>query len=287
MPEEQLTGVEEQVPAAGEQQETEEEDIFGFEEESGEEDPDAAGQEEAEEEGFQEEVTEKAFAARLKKEREKIAQETEERLRREYEAKYTRQQPQQQTGQQQVQQSQSPRPTAPPPLPREQLDSLADQLGVTTETAYAMYVQQWNIENTKQDNAQLKQYLQQMQQQQQDERTKGEAKTAIEQRRKSNPSLPGFDDTRLQQIRSEFQKKHGYALPWEAAYNQYVAEEVLSGNLTRTAQQKVINDITSRSKKTVQAGKGGQAKRPSIEDMSKEEFDALVEQAKAGKFKRS
>lgn len=274
MSEELLTGVEMQDdPAAGDQQE--EEDIFGLSEDTGEEETqEDAASEEAETGAFEDESKEKAFAARLRKEREKIAQETEERLRQEYEAKY-----------QQIQQQQRyiPPPQAPPPLPRQQLEDLADQLGVTIETANAMYHQQWLINQQNEAIRRQEEYLRRMA----DNTSKSEALKAIEQRRKVNPNLPEPDETRLQQIRQEYKGKYGYDLPWEEAYEKLVAQEAISGNLTRTAQQRVINDITARGRKTVQAGKGGRAKKPSIEDMSKDDFEALVEQAKAGKFKRT
>jgi hypothetical protein len=256
MSEELLTGVEMQDdPAAGDQQE--EEDIFGLGEDTGEEET----QGEAETGAFEDEPNEKAFAARLRKEREKIAQEIEERLRQEYEAK---------------QQQQQYTPPQPPPLPMQQLEDLADQLGVTIETANAMYHQQWLINKQNEAISRQEEYLR-----------RSEALKDIEQRRKGNPNLPEPDETRLQQIRKEYKGKYGYDLPWEEAYEKLIAQEAISGNLTRTAQQKVINDITARGRKTVQAGKGGRAKKPSIEDMSKDDFEALVEQAKAGKFKRT
>lgn len=274
MSEELFTGVEMQDdPAAGDQQE--EEDIFGLSEDTGEEETqEDAASEEAETGAFEDESKEKAFAARLRKEREKIAQETEERLRQEYEAKY-----------QQIQQQQRyiPPPQAPPPLPRQQLEDLADQLGVTIETANAMYHQQWLINQQNEAIRRQEEYLRRMA----DNTSKSEALKAIEQRRKVNPNLPEPNETRLQQIRKEYKRKYGYDLPWEEAYEKLIAQEAISGNLTRTAQQKVINDITARGRKTVQAGKGGRAKKPSIEDMSKDDFEALVEQAKAGKFKRT
>ena len=263
MSEELLTGVEMQDdPAAGDQQE--EEDIFGLGADAGEEET----QGEAETGAFEDEPNEKAFAARLRKEREKIAQEIEERLRQEYEAK---------------QQQQQYTPPQPPPLPRQQLEDLADQLGVTIETANAMYHQQWLINQQNEAIRRQEEYLRRMA----DNTSKSEALKAIEQRRKVNPNLPEPDETRLQQIRKEYKGKYGYDLPWEEAYEKLIAQEAISGNLTRTAQQKVINDITARGRKTVQAGKGGRAKKPSIEDMSKDDFEALVEQAKAGKFKRT
>lgn len=270
MSEELLTGVEMQDdPAAGDQQE--EEDIFGLGEDTGEEETQEDAASEEAETTTEDESTEKAFAARLRKEREKIAQETEERLRQEYEAKY-----------QQIQQQQYI-PPQPPPLPRQQLEDLADQLGVTIETANAMYHQQWLINQQNEAIRRQEEYLRRMA----DNTSKSEALKAIEQRRKGNPNLPEPDETRLQQIRKEYKRKYGYDLPWEEAYEKLIAQEAISGNLTRTAQQKVINDITARGRKTVQAGKGGRAKKPSIEDMSKDDFEALVEQAKAGKFKRT
>ena len=146
-----------------------------------------------------------------------------------------------------------------------------------------MYHQQWLINRQNEAISRQEEYLRRMA----DNTSKSEALKAIEQRRKVNPNLPEPDETRLQQIRKEYKGKYGYDLPWEEAYEKLIAQEAISGNLTRTAQQKVINDITARGRKTVQAGKGGRAKKPSIEDMSKDDFEALVEQAKAGKFKRT
>jgi hypothetical protein len=278
MSEELFTGVEPQDdPVAGDQGVQEEEDIFGLSEDTGEEEiQEDAASEEAETTATEEDSTEKAFAARLRKEREKIARETEERLRQEYEARY-RQQPQPQP------QPYYPTQQAPPPLTKQQLEELADQLGVTVETATAMYHQQWLINQQNEAIRWQGEHLRLMA----DSTSKVEALKAIEQRRKNNPNLPEPDEARLQQIRQEYKNRYGYDLPWEEAYEKLVAQEAISGNLTRTAQQKVINDITARGRKTVQAGKGGRAKKPSIEDMSKEDFEALVEQAKAGKFKRS
>ena len=278
MSEELFTGVEPQDdPVAGDQGVQEEEDIFGLSEDTGEEEiQEDAASEEAETTATEEDSTEKAFAARLRKEREKIARETEERLRQEYEARY-RQQPQPQP------QPYYPTQQAPPPLTKQQLEELADQLGVTVETANAMYHQQWLINQQNEAIRWQGEHLRLMA----DSTSKVEALKAIEQRRKNNPNLPEPDEARLQQIRQEYKNRYGYDLPWEEAYEKLVAQEAISGNLTRTAQQKVINDITARGRKTVQAGKGGRAKKPSIEDMSKDDFEALVEQAKAGKFKRT
>lgn len=276
MSEDLLTGVEMQDDLAAGDQGMEEEDIFGLDDTGEEETQEDAASEEAETGAFEDESTEKAFAARLRKEREKIAQETEQRLRQEFEARYGQQQ------QQQPQQQYTPPPQAPPPLPMQELENLADQLGVTIETANAMYHQQWLINQQNEAIKRQDEYLRRMA----DNTSKSEALKAIEQRRRGNPNLPEPDEARMSQIRQEYKGKYGYDLPWEEAYEKLVAQEAISGNLTRTAQQRVINDITARGRKTVQAGKGGRAKKPSIEDMSTEDFEALVEQAKAGKFKR-
>jgi len=279
MPEsnEKIAGVEMQDDlVAGDQQL--EDDIFGLgEEDTGVDESDVAGQDEAGEGTFGDESTEKAFAARLRQEKERVAQEIEERVRQEYEAKYRQQQ------QQQQQQQHSPPSQAPPLLPRQELETLAEQLGVTLETANAMYHQQWLINQQNEAIKRQDEYLRRMA----DTTSKVEAMKTVDQRRRGNPNLPEADEVRMGQIRKDYRERYGYDLPWEEAYEKLVAQEAMSGNLTRTAQQKVINNITARSKKTVQAGKAGVAKRPSIEDMSKDEFEALVEQAKAGKFKRS
>ena len=276
MPDEILTGVEEQAPDAGGQEE--EQDIFGLgEEEAGEENASDAGEqtvdEDVQDEGFKEKSTEKAFAARLAKEREKIAKETEDRLRQEYEARMAQQaQPQQHIGGDQ-----------PPPLSGEQLDSLADTLGVTREAAWAMYQQQWLINQQSDAIRRQDEYVRRIEQ----GASKIEALKTIEQRRKKNPYLPEPDEKVLADIRKDYKIRTGFDLPWEDAYDKLVARETESGAISRRAEQETIGKIAARNKATIQAGKGGQAKKPSIDDLSPDEFNKLVEDAKKGKYKKS
>jgi hypothetical protein len=286
-----FTGVDDQdVSAAGEQgidetqeQDTEEqeESLFDFGDYTGADDDAAAGQDAGNQAVIvqDDDPVEKAFAKRLAAEREKI--------RRELEEQYQQQQPQQggylgqqqsyPQGYQQIQQS------GPPPLPQEQLENLADQLGVTTEAAYAMYHQQWLIEQQNQAIQQQRQETLRLA----DERAKIAAKNRAEAQRKKNPNLPEFDESKLTKLRTEYQKRTGLTLPWDDVYQLHVANEAMSGNLSRAVEQAAIANITSRNKTNIQAGRGGTAKKPSIEDLPKEQFEKLVEQAKQGKFKRS
>ena len=277
---EQLSGVEAQDdPVAGDQQDYEEEDILGLGETTGDdEDGSVAGDQQDGDEGFEDESTERAFAARLKQKEQKLTEEIEGRLRQEYEAKYRpQQQPQPQ------QQQYYPPQAQPPPLPRQQLEELADQLGVTAETANAMYHQQWLINQQNEAIRRQDEYLRRMS----DNSARNDMLKSIERRRKDNPHLPEPDEGRLAKIRQDHLSRYGHALPWEEAYEKMVAQEAISGNLARTAQQRVINNITSRGTKTVQAGKSGRATKPSIDDLSGDEFERLIADAKAGKFKRS
>ncbi len=280
MEEKDLTGVEEQAPDAGGQEESfEEEDIFGSYEETDEDTADNEGEEETTEPEDEDDakVDPKAFAAKLSKERERIERETEERLRREFEAKLKPQQTQSQSNEPQY------KGDAPPPLRREDLDKLADDLGTTPETANAMYHQQWLLNKQAEETRRTREYLETMR----DNNSKFEALRNLEKQRSSNPGLPEVDEQKLQQIRDDYRKQTGYSLPWEDAYEKLIAKEVMSGSLKRKAEQETIGKITARNKATIQAGKGGQAKRPSIDELPSDEFNRLVEEAKLGKYKKS
>lgn len=276
------TGVnDEGQDAAALGQATEEEDIFGVPED----DFDAAEAEGTDQEqdtendaGAEDEsgVDPKAFAAKLTKERERIERETEERLRKEYEARYAQQQPTKPTEQQY-------KGDAPPPLPREHLEKLADDIGVTPEAANAMYYQQWRLNKQDEQYKETQEYLRSMR----DKSAKLEALQVLEKKRAKNPGLPEVNEKRLQEVREDYRKRTGYELPWEDAYDKLVAQEAMSGKFQRQTEQETIGKITSRNKATIQAGKGGHAKKPDIWDMPAEEWNKLVEEAKAGKYKKS
>lgn len=280
------TGVE-QAPVAAEQQDNQEteptyEDLFGGEE-TGEEDPAAAGQEteegsegqrqgEDDDEAPQlDEKVEKAFAKRLAAEREKIRREYEEKLQ----ASLTEYTPP--TSQYQ--------PPAQPQVPtvdfERAVNQLADDLMITPEAARAMIYQQMELNRIKAMQAEV-----------QDRSAKAEAKAQIEAQRQQNPHLPPFDEKVLEKVRRDHQSRTGYTLSWHDAYRQYVADQALAGSLfasvEQQAEQKAISQITKRNKTTVQAGKGARSPKPtSVWDVPDDEMDRLIERAKAGEFKKS
>lgn len=273
---EEQTGVE-SVSAAGGQEELDLDNYFS-DEDTGDNDPAAAGQgtgDEGEvgtgEEGSAgDERTEQAFAKRLAAEREKIRHEMEE----EYQSKN-------------VQQQNTPPPVTPaqpPPLPKEQLDKLSYELGLSEEAVQVLYHQQHQLNLQNELVRNQASYIASLE----DNSTKSQAKAEIEKQRAANPMLPEFDEQKVSQIRSDYRAKHGKAMPWKDAYKQLVAEEAISGNLLRSVEQKTVQQVAKRGTKTVQAVKGGGASsRPGIEDLSLDDFNKLVEKAKAGKFKKS
>lgn len=260
MLEEQLTGVEE-ASDAGEQEEM---DIFATDE-PGEEQEAAA--EPAGEENVGDDRVEKAFAKRLAADREKMREELRKEIAEELRKEFTQQKPQYQ----------------PQALMREDAEKLADQYNTSVEMVYAMYNQQLLIDQQKQSNATLQQQLGKLS----EHLTKNEAFRELERMRATNPDLPEVDERKLAAIRKDYQSKYGYDLPWEEAYKRQIADEAMTGNLTKKVEQKTIAKITSRDKATIQAGKGGQAKKPDIWELPKDEFERLVEEAKAGKYKKS
>jgi hypothetical protein len=283
---EEQTGVD-NASAAGEQSgELDLDNYFSGEDETGVEDPSAAGQETGEE-GEAETVEGEAqpdeaagqdfakdFAKKLAAEREKIRRELEE----EYQA------------------AQAPAPVqqpggilpAPPVLTRDVVSQLAAELGTSEEVVRVMYNLQHTVNQYGEMFKGMAGYIVNLE----DTSTKGQAMAEIEKMRVANPLLPEFDEARISRIRADHKKAGGGILPWKKAYEQLVSEEAISGNLLRQVEhkteQKTVQQITKRGSKTTQVGKGGgQAKRPGIEDLSAEDFNKLVEKAKAGQYKKS
>lgn len=284
MPDE-ITGVEEtETPAAGETTE-ESDDLFDYlgEEEGDKEDETDAGSEtedeeeeetdeedEVEEEDddkFDDPKTEKAFAKRLAAREAKLREE----LRNEILDEVRKQSPQNQ--QQPVNQA----------TIKEQVEKLADQLAITPEAAQVMYNQQLMIN-------QLYGHIQKTEDslaESQDVTTKSQAKLDVETKRAANPLLPEFDEARLTAIRKQYQKSYGVNLPWQEAYNFLVAEEAMSGKFNRKVQQETLKNVGKRQKKTVKVKTATSAKKPTLDALSDEQFERMVERAKAGEFKKS
>ncbi len=272
-----------------EEEEGEEEIEYEEEEESGVDEPADAGQEEEEieeeEEGEEEEeerVDPKAFAKKLKKDRQKLKEEVLQELKEEgivpRDAKSTPE------TQQQPQQPAQQRPR----VSREQIDRIADQLSITPELARVLVDQQTALD--QQSN-----YIRRLEGQLQDvgeNSTKGEVKLEIEEERKEKPYLPEWNEKEISKIRKEYRDSYGVTLPWRDAYEKYVAKETMSGNLpsnlTRKAEQETLKNVSRRKGSSIKSsGTKKKAKKPSYADMSQEEFERHVKEAKSGKLTKS
>lgn len=259
------TGVNE--PAAAEQ-----EPLFTKEDfmDTGVEEPVAAEQDEVEEEiqeqvepqESQEEAVEKAFAARLRHATDKIREEVKQELIQEM-------QQGQQTPQEDI-----------PVLPEEEAVRLADQYGASPEMIRALYAQQVLINRQTQDMQQIAHKIRE-----QEEYT--QARSYADSVRAQNPNAPAWDEKKLSAFREDYQRQYGVSLSWRDTYRQFVAEEALKPEtyqkIARDAQQETINKITARDKETVQV-RGKSAKKRSVSDLTEDEFQRLVEDAKMGKF---
>jgi len=237
------------------------------------EDSAVSGQDEQGEQ-FNDTKQEKAWAKRIAAEREKI--------RREVDAEYQQKTAALQNAQQSYQQPQKRTWVEPQPLTKDELEKLADSYAMTTDAVQVMYSQQVELNRMKYLLEQSFTAINAMK----DDTTKGDAMAQIERNRKSNPYLPAFDEGKVSAIRQRHYQQHGITLPWHDAYKQLVADEAMSGNLSRQAQQKAIKQITSRNRTNVQAGNAAQAKQVNMEDLSDDQFERLKERVKAGALTR-
>ena len=210
------------------------------------------------------EKTEKAFAKRLAAERKKLEQEYEEKFG----------QPPGQ-GQQQGQQQTGPQKTW-----NELVDELADKLYITKEAADIMLRQQVQLEQMNNQLTEIRGGSE-----------KTTAQQEIETMRAQNPHLPEFNETAVTKIRNDYSKQYGVPLSWKDAYRQFVAQEALNGKLfadiEHETEQRTLTNVAGRDTKTIQAGQAGRAKPPSINDMSDDQFEQMIEAAKQGKLKKS
>ena len=260
------------VPVAGESQE---DDFSSYLEEEGVEEEEAvAGPEEDEFEDEEQDESEefeapveKAFAKRLAAKERQL----EERIRQQV-MDEIRQQPQPQYQQY----------TAPVNV-KEQIDKLADELALTPEAVQVIYQQQLMLNRQAEAIRRTEETLNQNQ----DNMTRSEAKAEIEAQRRNNPMLPEFDETALGRIRDTYRKQYGVSLPWKSAYQQFLAEEAMSGNLGRRVQQDTLKKVVGRNKKTAKVKGSQPAKKPSIDSMSDEQFERMLAAAKSGKLKKS
>ncbi len=263
--EKEVAGVEEEQPLAAEEEPVQEEDEFidFFEEE----------QEEAPEEPEEKlpENAERAFARKLRKEREKFEQEKQQ-LRQQYESQHQQPPPQVDYGAE-----------PPPALPKDQLRKLSDELGLTEEAANAMFQQQWYLNQQRDQFNRQQQELARMKEQS----SKAQIFQAIEEHRQNNPHLPPANESELETIRQNHYRKTGQNLSYAAAYEKLVAYRAWTGELQRSQQAKAAQDIAKKGKASVQAGGGKRTPRPSIESMPLDKFQQMVERAKRGDFTKS
>ena len=289
------------VPAAGEPQDQQEEqgqDNFDDYETllTADEDPEETGVEEAgaadqqdqgadegeSDDAFSDPKVSEAFAKRLSQMKEQI----EADLRAELQQQYQPQQPQanQQQQYQQQQQQYQPQNFDIPPLPKEQMEELADQLALTPEAVQVLYSQQYLLHKQNEYINNLAGTFNNMR----ENDSKSQTKAQVEQMRAKNPNLPGFDENKVAQIRQEHYQQYGVPLTWDAAYKQLVASEAMSGNLFRQAEQNTIKNINRRSKKNLQAGRSGQqANTPSLDDVPDSVLEKMIEKAKSGAYMKS
>ena len=272
---EETTGVE-NVPAAEEPMYTKEdfvneevEEIEETEEEVEEvqEEPQEEPQEETQE---PQESNERAFAERLKHATKKIREEVRQEIMEEL----------QQTQQAQPTTQPNYQNTNVPVLPNEEAERLADQYGTTPEVIRGMYAQQAMLNR----QAEMLQRIT-MDSYERDE--KAQARAYAEEVQGNNPLAPKWDEKRLMEFKKDYEKQYGARLTWRDTYRQLVAEEALSGKKyqesIRAAQQDTLKKITSKDKDTVQI-KGKTAIKPSIADLSDEEFERFLVEAEEGKY---
>ena len=271
------TGVDVNVPAAGDEEDFDQYFEEGVEEEEVVAGPEVEDEDEELDQDEDEEFAEqpqvsKAFAKRLAAKEKQI----EERLR----TQLLEEMRQQQTSQGQHQYTQ-PEPHV---NVKEQLDKLADELALTPEAVQVLYRQQLMLNQQAESIRKTEEALNQNR----ENMTKSEVKAEIEAQRKANPMLPEFDETSINRVRESYRKQYGVSLPWKAAYQQFVAEEAMSGNLGRRVQQDTLKKVVGRNKKTVQVkGSKQPAKKPSIDSMSDEQFERMIAAAKSGRLKKS
>lgn len=273
--EDDQTGVDEQSDAGSEETAEQEGEAAEPQEDQQQQEPSevSAGQGES---GLPDEKSEKAFAKKWSAEKEKLNQEREQI--REEERQRIMQEMQQRTQTTQKQQQQG----APKhrEMSDEEIEKLADEWGVPTELVKVVHNQQ------KMLNQQIEENRKQAKMQRERKEFQ-DAQDYAQKLKQENPSLPDFDQDKLHQYRMEHYRKYRTHLPWSEAYRMYVADAVMSGDMTRQAQQETINQIQEREKASGSLKGSSQKKPPRIKEAPKDKFEQMVESVKSGKYKRS
>ena len=262
----------ESAPAAGEQEQSDSFDLesllFG-EDEKGAEVEGAADPVEEPEQQTDElpEDASKAFAKKWAAESDKLKEKVRAEVMAEVEQR-TRTTPQEQAQGAPTHRS----------LSEQDLEKLADDLGLSPQATKIFYEQQQAINR-------LTEETRRNQHRSREQSLYNEAVQYAKKLSAENPSLPNWDDTAVHQYRIDHYKQYGTTLPWKEAYRMQLADAVVNGNLTRQAQQDAIRKIQQRDTASAPV-KAPSAKKMSIDDLSSDQFKRMVEDAKVGKFSK-
>lgn len=247
--------------------------LFGSDENTGDEEGDAADSQSQEQEGkekdkFEDQNVEEAFAKRLKGEREKIREEEHTKIMQEI----------------RKQQETTPRERAQGEpryrdLSESEIQGLADDLSIPVELARILHKQQQQINNQNE-------YIRRQSQLTVEQAEYNEAIEYAKKLKEKNPALPEWDAKKLHQYRIDHYNRFKTVLPWTSAYQKAIAQAVESGEITRQTEQNTINKITTREDKTKTNVKSPETKKVSLSDLSKDDFDKLVEEVREGKYTR-
>lgn len=161
----------------------------------------------------------------------------------------------------------------------EELEELADKLKTSPEVAKILYNQQQLI-NQQAEDSQLNERR---------DREKADYNSAVQYARQlnsENPSMPAWSDEKVQAYRMNHYKLYGTTLPWKEAYKMQLADSVLSGEVSRQAQQEAIRKIQERDTASVDV-KSPATRKMGMADLTPEQFKKLKEEVKLGLHKKS
>ncbi len=161
----------------------------------------------------------------------------------------------------------------------EELEKLANDLDASPQLVKLLHQQQQMINKQTEE-------VRRRDQQARDKEEFNDAQRYVQELKQNNPNVPDWDAQKLHQYRMDHYKKYQTVLPWREAYKMSLADAVMSGDITKQAQQEAIENIQQRDKEASTL-KSSSTKRPTIEDISSGQFEDMVERVKAGDFKRS
>ncbi len=265
------TGVVEESAAGAEEEFDLEALLFGDTEETGEEPEGDTDPEVEAEQGEVELPTEdasKAFAKKWSAEKSKIRDEVREEVMRELRQQTTTTPQEQERGAPQHRE-----------LSTEELEKMAQEFDTSPSVMRILHQQQMMI-NRQAEDAKRAAHMSRERSEYQGARKYAEEVAA------QNPTMPQWDNDKIQDYRLQHYKQYGISLPWKEAYRMQIADAVMSGEVTRQAQQEVIQNIQKRDTASPKI-KSQSTQRMTVDDLTKEQFEAMLEDAKAGKFKRS